>query len=191
MASISVIDGALYQWDSGRKIRITHQQGESVGLVHYSNGNAVEVVKDGDSVTAPIPNILLQTAQNVTAYAVIISADGTRTICDCTFPVRVKPKPNDYVYTETEVLTITTAVEKALQNAKESGEFDGKDGVDGKDGAPGADGYTPQKGVDYYTPEEQSALVEEISRTVTGDIEAALDDLHGYAQALVNGGEAE
>ena len=48
---------------------------------------------------------------------------------------------------------IGAAVDKALQEAKDSGVFDGKDGrdgVDGKDGKDGADGYTPQKGVDYF-----------------------------------------
>lgn len=39
------------------------------------------------------------------------------------------------------------ATNEALAQAKESGEFDGKDGVDGKDGQ---DGYTPQKNVDYF-----------------------------------------
>lgn len=57
---------------------------------------------------------------------------------------------------------IQTAVNDALRIAKESGEFDGKDGAPGKDGytpvkgvdyfdgAPGKDGYTPVKGVDYF-----------------------------------------
>lgn len=35
----------------------------------------------------------------------------------------------------------------------------GKDGADGKDGAPGADGYTPQKGIDYNTPEDKTEMV--------------------------------
>lgn len=39
---------------------------------------------------------------------------------------------------------LPTAINTALAQAKVSGEFDGKDGVDGKDG------YTPQKGIDYF-----------------------------------------
>lgn len=34
----------------------------------------------------------------------------------------------------------------------------GKDGTDGKDGTNGKDGYTPQKGVDYFTPEDIAGL---------------------------------
>ena len=63
----------------------------------------------------------------------------------------------------------------------------GKDGENGKDGAPGADGNTPQKGVDYYTPEEKVALVEEISSTVTGDIETALDAIIAMQNELIGG----
>ncbi|MBO5701538.1 MAG: hypothetical protein J6S71_03795 [Clostridia bacterium] len=39
---------------------------------------------------------------------------------------------------------ISEAIENALGEAKASGMFDGKDGIDGKDG------YTPQKGIDYF-----------------------------------------
>lgn len=39
---------------------------------------------------------------------------------------------------------LPNAVNDALARAKASGEFDGKDGVDGQDG------YTPQKGIDYF-----------------------------------------
>ncbi len=42
---------------------------------------------------------------------------------------------------------VKKAVRAALQEAKDSGEFDGKDG---EPGAPGAPGYTPQKGIDYF-----------------------------------------
>lgn len=45
---------------------------------------------------------------------------------------------------------LPTAINTALAQAKESGEFNGKDGKDGADGQPGKDGYTPQKNVDYF-----------------------------------------
>lgn len=66
---------------------------------------------------------------------------------------------------------IEKKVEDTLTAAKESGEFkgdpgtpgkDGKDGKDGEDGAPGkdgADGRTPERGVDYWTIDDQSAIV--------------------------------
>lgn len=57
------------------------------------------------------------------------------------------------------VLNLNEAINMALTQAKESGEFDGKDGYtpvkgvdyfDGINGKDGADGYTPIKGVDYF-----------------------------------------
>lgn len=71
-------------------------------------------------------------------------------------------------------------VEKALQAAKESGEFDGRPGVsathkwDGTvltmtsaSGTSSADlkgdpGYTPQKGEDYWTPEDQQKIISDV-----------------------------
>jgi len=65
-----------------------------------------------------------------------------------------------------EAVNAAQATVKALQEAKETGEFNGKDGVDGKDGTDGKDGidgkdgYTPVKGVDYYTEAERQAFQE-------------------------------
>lgn len=38
----------------------------------------------------------------------------------------------------------------------------GQDGKDGQDGAPGADGYTPVRGTDYWTAEDQAAIVQDV-----------------------------
>lgn len=54
---------------------------------------------------------------------------------------------NGNVQTELSEEEVQNIVDHALQEAKESGAFDGKDGRDGEDGN---DGYTPQKGVDYF-----------------------------------------
>ena len=69
------------------------------------------------------------------------------------------------------------AINTALEQAKESGEFNGKDGVDGytpqkgidyfdgekgETGEKGADGYTPVKGTDYFTDSDKAELVTEV-----------------------------
>ena len=85
-----------------------------------------------------------------------------------------KPK-----YTANEVGAIDQdelqgAVDMALAQAKESGEFNGKDGqdgytpqknvdyFDGKDGKDGADGKTPVKGTDYYTEADKTEMVSRV-----------------------------
>ena len=117
MIRINVINDPLYQWDTGRRVRICTGTDEVIDNVHYNNGMVAEVTVEKDYVTAPIPNVLLQTSQNITVYAVVVSADGMRTVYDSTFQVKPKQKPDDYVYTETEIYTIKTAVDKALNEA--------------------------------------------------------------------------
>ncbi|MEE1239710.1 MAG: hypothetical protein UHO61_07290 [Acutalibacteraceae bacterium] len=52
--------------------------------------------------------------------------------------------------------------------------INGSDGADGKDGANGKDGYTPQKGVDYFTPEDIAELnIPSVDQTYTHDSENA------------------
>lgn len=69
--------------------------------------------------------------------------------------VRVWVDPSDSSNSVQE--RIENSVNYALTVAKESGVFDGKDG---KDGVDGKDGFTPEKGVDYLTPEDISKFLE-------------------------------
>lgn len=42
-------------------------------------------------------------------------------------------------------------------------------------GTPGPPGYTPVKGVDYFTPDEIDAIIEEIKKSVTGGVDFKTD----------------
>ncbi|MBQ4561374.1 MAG: SGNH/GDSL hydrolase family protein [Clostridia bacterium] len=87
---------------------------------------------------------------------------------------------------------LTDAINTALAEAKESGEFDGEDG------------YTPVKGVDYFTPKEIADIKAELSAPVVDDgytIVSSIDEmtdtekkyvLNGYiyeARTVVTEGE--
>jgi hypothetical protein len=220
MINIKIIGTPLYQWEVGRRLQIIPLPKMRVDAVHISNLSDTEaqVVKpreENGMIVADIPNIFLQSGENLVVYTVNVSVDSVETLADCTFAVRNRAKPKDYVYTETEVLT-WEALDKRIEALERGGgsggvdpeyveelvdEYlaenppapgkdgaDGKDGQNGKDGKDGADGYTPQKGVDYYTPAEKAELVEEINRTVTGDIEAALDGIIAIQNSLIGGG---
>lgn len=52
---------------------------------------------------------------------------------------------------------------------------DGIPGVNGKDGADGKDGHTPVKGEDYFTVEEQAAMVAEVKAAVVDNPVTAID----------------
>lgn len=112
-AVIETIGGKLYQWDTGRKVRITMRDKPviEVHFAHDNNENAlvVQPVPAGNGVCeASIPNILLQSAENVSIYAVTQIDDCMMTASKCVARVTAREKPESYVYTETETLNYTT-----------------------------------------------------------------------------------
>lgn len=74
---------------------------------------------------------------------------------------RLFPEGKDVDADDIEVVgtkTLQELVDYALAEAKESGEFDGKDG------APGKDGYTPVKGEDYFTEEDKTDFLDTVEK---------------------------
>lgn len=132
----------LYQWDQHRQLKIDSIDLSTNFKVHCCHKDdtetlVVEPIIQEDSVLVNIPNILLQESGIIQVYVVV----GEDTIYDTSFYVLARPKPGDYVYEETELFTIETAVNRALQQAKDNGDFKGE---------PGESGYTPQKDKDYF-----------------------------------------
>ena len=60
------------------------------------------------------------------------------------------------------------ATDKALAQAKASGEFDG---------APGADGHTPEYGVDYGTPEQIAGIAQSAAEILQPELNQIKDDI--------------
>jgi hypothetical protein len=173
MMMLTLNDGRseLWQWDTGRKMDVD----ADCSQVHFSNkifGRSIDVeVVDGVAI---IPDALLQTDKDLTAWAFVGTAESGYTKISKTFKVNRRNKPSDYVFTPTEQTTleeikeriddleatqdpdaIKNAIDEALQEAKESGEFDGEKGekgdpgepgIPGKDGATGAAGPKGDKG---------------------------------------------
>jgi len=173
MQIFKIEGGVLYQWDTGRQIECLSVPGYTVDEVNFVNpvGDASFVVepitKDGKKFV-PIPNILLQSSENLKVYAVMHTDEGERTIRECGFSVIPRQKPSDYVYTETEIYSIKTALNRALLEAKESGTFDGKDGA------------TPVRGVDYWTPEDER----DIRTYIDTKISPLLEEINGVEETL-------
>ena len=119
--------GAFYQWDVNQKLIV----GLDCAEVHFTNNgtNALVLIpyeQDGETIVN-VPNKLLQEVNPITVYAHVYDGDSTYTKVQKTFMVIPRAKPDDYAYTETEVLTFGTL----LKQAKESGEFDGPKGDKG------------------------------------------------------------
>ena len=101
-------EGKLTQWDLNRKIIVTgYDGGAEVHFASPGDDHGAYVVKliDGE---AKIPNILLTMAGTINVY--VYPAD--RTVFATALWVMAREKPDDYIYTETEVLSYKTLDEK-------------------------------------------------------------------------------
>lgn len=105
---MKILDGrkAFVQWDVN--IKVTDEDFNVGDEIHFDNGalSSALVVKAyqlGDKVVADVPNILLTMAYRIKAYRYIKTEEGTYTTDKHIFPVKQRPKPDDYVYTQTEV----------------------------------------------------------------------------------------
>ena len=108
--TITIADGRgeLWQWDTGRRVKIT--DGDGVKQVHYQNkcfGRSVDV-DVGDDGTAIIPDELLQDWHPLTAYAYVTDDAGGYTKVQVDFAVHKRARPSDYVYTPTDQMTLQT-----------------------------------------------------------------------------------
>ena len=104
-----IIAPGLIQWDSGRTLLIELPETPSKVEVHFApyklskNALVVDATIEDGVVTAPIPNILLQTASESVAWVYAIDEASNKTIKTIYLPIEGRAKPTDYVYTETEV----------------------------------------------------------------------------------------
>lgn len=108
--TITIADGrgALWQWDTGRRVKIT--DGDGVKQIHYQNrcfGRSVDVDVGADG-TAIIPDELLQDWHTLTAYAYVTDDTGAYTMVQQDFFVHRRAKPSGYVYTPTDQMTLQT-----------------------------------------------------------------------------------
>jgi hypothetical protein len=106
----------LYQWDLDRYLIV---EDNTIDEVHFCNRTSdcslVVEVKDG---LAAIPNIILQDARPIRAYAYV---DDKYTLVEQQFTVKSRTRPADYIYTETEVKRwedISAKAETAVNEAE-------------------------------------------------------------------------
>ena len=105
--TITIADGRaeLWQWDTGRTLAVD----ADCSQVHFSNkvfGRSIDVdVTDG---TAIIPDVLLQTDNDLNVWAFVGTAENGYTKISKIFTVNRRNKPADYVFTPTDQITIQT-----------------------------------------------------------------------------------
>lgn len=166
MAILRVAGDSLCQWDTGRKVLICVPANTDIKRVDFKSCAVDEMmgmkvfVEEGRLV-AEIPNIMLQYAEEITAYVVMRhSGDNERTILINTFEVEPKDKPPGYVCDQQEILRFEDHEER-IKMLEENGGGSG-------DGTTDAVQYVEQE----LTEEEQkqarknigAASVDEVSK---------------------------
>ena len=116
----------LWQWDTGRQIKITLEENAIVDEVHFSNAYSKDAlvvkpqVNEQGNIVADIPNILLWQVFPINIYVVMEFPNGKGTIYEEQLKINPRKKPSDYVYTETEILNYLD-LEKRIKALEENG----------------------------------------------------------------------
>lgn len=204
---LTIYDGErshFWQWDINQKLKV--DAGHACEVHFRDPGGAAALVVetytlDGQTV-ANVPNKLLQEDDSILAWVYVCEGDEC-TKHEARFAVWPRQKPADYVYTETEIKRfddlekrveeleknggsgtggvspeeLTKAVNAALEEAKESGDFNGADGQDGADGK-SAYQYAKDGGYTGTEAEFAAKLAKEIPDAYTLPV-ASADTLGG------------
>jgi hypothetical protein len=122
---VKLIGTSLRQWESGRKLQVNSNSFMEITRLEFAtkcseNALVVTPKEENGIVVADIPNILLQIGQDIVVFSVNVSGDKTEVIDECVISVKKRPKPDDYVYTETETLNYKT-LEKRMDDWEKSG----------------------------------------------------------------------
>lgn len=114
MAALQVLDGELWQWDTGREVEVVGC--EQVHFAKSTTGACYTVEVAGNK--AKVPDELLQAAGRVYAWAYITDeAYGGRTRIEAVWDVKRRAKPAEYIYEPSDQRTIKDA-ETARDEAK-------------------------------------------------------------------------
>ena len=103
------------QWDTGQTLTLVGVETcHEVHYCHYGDETALvcQVREDGGRRYVDVPNLLLQSAEDILAYLFCKDGEGTRTQYCERLTVTGRPKPEAYIYTETEVLSYSTLDQK-------------------------------------------------------------------------------
>ena len=135
----------LWQWDTGRTLAVD----ADCSQVHFSNkvfGRSIDVdVTDGVAI---IPDIMLQSDNDLNVWAFAGTAENGYTKISKTFKVNRRNKPADYVFTPPEQTTIAeiAAIAQSVRDDADAGRFDGAQGPAGPIGPVGPKGDTGETG---------------------------------------------
>lgn len=113
----------FWQWDSGQRLIVSDEL--ACSEIHFCNGTTdcslvCEIYIEDGLRLVNVPNILLQSDNLLRVFAYVCDSDENYTKYMQLFSVFARSKPDDYVYTETEVKTYES-LSRRIDELEENG----------------------------------------------------------------------
>lgn len=107
---VTLLDGELYQWDTGRVVQIDPTSDYDIHEVHFATRKmdfayVAKTYKENGNTYCKVPNILLQQYYDIYCYEVRENDDGEESTSTTIFKVNKRNRPLDYIYTDPEKYT--------------------------------------------------------------------------------------
>lgn len=180
MANVTVTNNRcemdpLYQWDLNQELVICGLSLSSAPEVHFAHDSMkLAIVRqatmdESGIVRVNVPNSLLQNACRINAYVCMTAGESFSTLYKIVIPVIARAQPSDYEGTDeaevysldalaVEVTTLEPGTDATVEKI-----LDGEDRWILRFSIPkGKDGHTPIRGTDYWTEEDQAAIVADV-----------------------------
>lgn len=114
---LNLIDGDLYQWDTGRTVSVQKGLNYKVSEVHFTttamnSAYVVNTYEEDGSTYCQIPDVILQQYQDIYCYEVKKNRNGEESVSVTVFSIQKRNKPEDYVYTEQDKVAISDLLDK-------------------------------------------------------------------------------
>lgn len=115
----------LTQWDAGQEIELTIPKLPQKFQAHFAHKRAgtayvVECTSTNGVAVVPIPNILLQQATNAVMWVYVVDKTYGETTKTVNLPIVARAKPEDYVYTEIELMNYSQ-LDQRLTKVEQNG----------------------------------------------------------------------
>lgn len=108
----------FFQWDTDRKLIVEKMTVDDRVLFSNKlreNSIPCPVYELEGEMVCDVPNELLCEPADIVAYAYILDEHGQKTVYRKKFKVELMEKPDDYVYTETEILSYKALAERTTE----------------------------------------------------------------------------
>lgn len=121
---VTLLDGDLYQWDTGRVVQIDPDSDYDIHEVHFATRKmdfayVVKTYSENGNTYCKIPNILLQQYYDIYCYEVRENEDGEESTSTTIFKITKRNRPLDYIYTDPEKYTYKE-LEERVKNLEDA-----------------------------------------------------------------------